>query len=275
MDVEIVAMSQPILPGDRNPISICEQAASVCYDSKPTKAYRIAKSCMVSGHMSVMEHISFTFHVKGISRACLAQLSRHRHISLSVRSQRYCREDNFDYVNPCRVGTVGSLAVCNAVDDAKRNYRKLLKAGLKPEDARMVLPNACCTELYLTANARSLIEMSHLRLCTRAQREIRELFSLMRDLLRGFCPEVAERMVPSCEVHAELSFCPERESCGKHPKLSELLKLAELRELAKLREPRELKEGAEADDITRCKDDAQHEVEATACTAGPRGSENL
>ena len=266
MDVEIVAMSQPILLGDRNPIGICEQAASVCYDSKPTKAYRIAKSCMASGHMSVMEHISFTFHVKGISRACLAQLSRHRHISLSVRSQRYCREDNFDFVNPCRSGTVGSLAVCNAVDDANRNYKKLLNTGLKPEDARMVLPNACCTELYLTANARSLIEMSHLRLCTRAQQEIRELFSLMRDLLRGFCPEVAERMVPSCEAHAELSFCPERESCGKHLKLSELLEL---------REPRELKERAEADDVTRCKDDAEHEVDAIACTADPRGSENL
>ena len=269
MEVEIVAMSQPVLPGDRNPIGICELAASVCYDSKPTKAYRIAKSCMASGHMSVMEHISFTFRVKGISRACLAQLSRHRHISLSVRSQRYCREDNFDFVNPCRVGTVGSLAVCNAVDDANRNYKRLLKAGLKPEDARMVLPNACCTELYLTANARSLIEMSHLRLCTRAQSEIRELFSLMRDLLRGFCPEVAERMTPSCEAHAELSFCPERESCGKHPKLSELLKLRELVE------PRELKERAEADDVTRCKDDAEHEVDAIACTADPRGSENL
>ena len=271
MDVEIVAMSQPVLPGDRNPIGICEQAASVCYDSVPTKSYRIAKSCMSSGHMSVMEHISFTFHVKGISRACLAQLSRHRHISLSVRSQRYCREDNFDFVNPCRSGTVGSLAVCNAVDDANRNYKKLLNAGLKPEDARMVLPNACCTELYLTVNARSLIEMSHLRLCSRAQREIRELFSLMRDLLRGFCPEVAERMAPSCEAHTELSFCHERESCGKHPKLSELLKLRELAELRELVEPRELKERADADDVTRCKDDAEHEVDAIACTAAPGG----
>lgn len=272
MEVEIVAMSQPVLPGDRNPIGICELAASVCYDSKPTKSYRIAKSCMASGHMTVLEHISFTFYGKGISRACLAQLSRHRHISLTVRSQRYCREDNFDFVNPCRSGTVGSLAVCNAVDDANRNYKRLLKAGLKPEDARMVLPNACCTELYLTANARSLIEMSHLRLCTRAQQEIRELFSLMRDLLRGFCPEVAERMVPSCEAHGELSFCPERESCGRHPKLSEL---SELLERAELREHRELKERAEADDVTRCKDDAEHEVDAIACTADPRGSENL
>ena len=223
MDVELVAMSQPVLPGERNPIAISEQAASVCYDSKPTKSYRIVKSCMASGHMSVMEHISFTFHVRGISRACLAQLSRHRHISLSVRSQRYCREDDFDYVNPCPTGTEESFAVYEAVADANRNYKDLIDAGLKPEDARAVLPNACCTELYLTANARALIEMSHLRLCSRAQREIRELFSLMRDLLRGFCPEVAERMVPSCEVRDEVSFCPERESCGRHPRLVDLI----------------------------------------------------
>ena len=222
MVVELVAMSQPLYLDDENPISISELAASVCYDSKPTKSYRIAKSCMASGHMSVLEHISFTFYVKGISRACLAQLSRHRHISLSVRSQRYCREDNFDFMNPCRVGTEEERAVNEAVADANCNYKKLLTAGLKPEDARMVLPNACCTELYLTANARSLIEMSHLRLCTRAQREIRELFQAMKEIIQTFCPEVSERMVPSCEVHAELSFCPERKSCGRHPKLSEL-----------------------------------------------------
>lgn len=57
MDIELVAMSQQILPGDKNPMGIAERAASVCYDSKPTKQYRIAKSCMDSGHMSVMEHV--------------------------------------------------------------------------------------------------------------------------------------------------------------------------------------------------------------------------
>ena len=222
MVVELVAMSQPLYLDDENPISISELAASVCYDSKPTKSYRIAKSCMASGHMSVLEHISFTFYVKGISRACLAQLSRHRHISISVRSQRYCREDNFDFVNPCREDTEEENAVNEAVADANQNYKKLLEAGLKPEDARMVLPNACCTELYLTANARSLIEMRHLRLCTRAQREIRELFQAMKEIIQIFCPEVSERMTPSCEAHGELSFCPERESCGRHPRLSEL-----------------------------------------------------
>ena len=96
MEVELVAYSQPVKKdGDKNPLSIAELAASVCYDSEPTETYRIAKGCKATGHRSVLEHISFTFHVEGVSRALLAQLSRHRHISLSVRSQRYCEENNF------------------------------------------------------------------------------------------------------------------------------------------------------------------------------------
>ncbi|MFQ9889276.1 MAG: FAD-dependent thymidylate synthase [Streptococcus sp.] len=58
--------------------------------------------------------------------------------------------------------------------DIKNDYRILKDYHhFKNEDARMVLPNACFTEFYITMNARSLIEMSHLRMCSRAQAEIR------------------------------------------------------------------------------------------------------
>ena len=101
MEVELVAYSQPVKKdGDKNPLSIAELAASVCYDSQPTENYRIVRGCKATNHVSVLEHISFTFCVTGVSRALLAQLSRHRHISLSVQSQRYVAMDNFDYVNP-------------------------------------------------------------------------------------------------------------------------------------------------------------------------------
>ena len=87
MKVELVAYTQ-MLGENKNPLSVCERAASVCYNSRPTSIFAIAKACKKSGHMSVLEHINFTFHITGVSRALLAQLSRHRHISLSVRSQR-------------------------------------------------------------------------------------------------------------------------------------------------------------------------------------------
>ena len=222
MKVELVGYSQ-MANNHGDPMAIAEQAASVCYDSKPTENLKIVKQCIASRHMSVLGRVSFTFHIQGISRACLAQLSRHRHISLSVRSQRYCREDDFQFVNPFPDGSFGAAEFEEYMEDARANYADMVDDGIKPEDARAVLPNACCTELYLTANARALIEMSHLRMCRRAQREIQELFYAIRSCLRHVSPIVAQNMVPSCQAHGGVPFCTERNSCGWYPKLSDLL----------------------------------------------------
>ena len=223
MKVELVGFSQMVnVHGD--PMSLAELAASVCYDSKPTQNCSIVKQCIASGHMSVLEHVSFTFHIEGISRACLAQLSRHRHISLSVRSQRYCREDNFQYVNPFPEGSFGAAEFEDYMEEARANYVDMVDAGVAPEDARAVLPNACCTELYMTANARALIEMSHLRMCNRAQREIRELFEKIRSCFLYFSPVMTQNMAPACKAHGDVPFCTEHNSCGWHPKISELVR---------------------------------------------------
>lgn len=222
MKVELVGYSQ-MAYNHGDPMAIAEQAASVCYDSKPTENLKIVKQCIASGHMSVLEHVSFTFHIQGISRACLAQLSRHRHISLSVRSQRYCREDDFQFVNPFPEGSLGAEEFADYMEEARINYVDMVASGVLSEDARAVLPNACCTELYMTANARALIEMSRLRMCNRAQREIQELFYAIRSCLRHVSPIVAQNMVPSCQAHGGVPFCTERNSCGRHPGLSELV----------------------------------------------------
>ena len=230
MQVELIAYSMPVSGRYKcNPLmKVVEQCASVCYDSEPDfKDYRIAKGCAKAGHMSVFEHAYFTFHVSGISRACLAQLSRHRHLSLSVRSQRYCDESGN--------GVLGCI-IPNAFNDeqleiAMQTYREeidkyqvLLASGAAKEDARMVLPNAMETELYLSANARALIEASHLRLCNRAQEEIRTMFGKMKEEIKQVSPEIADMMVPQCEVNPNYPFCTERESCGRHKKLSEVYK---------------------------------------------------
>lgn len=221
--VKLVAYTG-VVGNDKVIDDLVEQAASVCYDSTPTKSWRIAQGCARSGHMSVFEHISFTFHVSGVSRALLAQLSRHRHISLSVRSQRYCKEDGFDFVMPKEFEEPGpkNTSFKCAMDMSQVEYSSLLQAGAKPEDARMVLPNACCTELYVTMNARTLIETGYLRLCMRAQREIRILFNMMADAIRDVSPLVYGLMVPKCEKNAGYPFCTERECCGRHPRLKDV-----------------------------------------------------
>ena len=222
MQVELIACSTPI--EDRyNPMTIVEQCASVCYDSEPDfNKFRIAKGCAKTGHMSVYEHAYFTFHVSGISRACLAQLSRHRHISLSVRSQRYCDESTAGAIIPNSLSEEQEQILMQTYSEEFDKYQVLRAAGMAQEDARMVLPNGCETELYLSANARALIEASHLRLCNRAQDEIRNMFDLMKSEIGFVSPEIAKMMVPQCEVNPNYPFCPEAKSCGRHKTLKEV-----------------------------------------------------
>lgn len=227
MNVELIAYTQWVDSSkDKNPLSIVEQAASVCYDSQPTDTYRIAKGCKTSGHFSVLESVNFTFHITGVSRALLAQLSRHRHISLSVQSQRYCSfKDGFDYVNPFYPGTEAAIFLDDSMKETAESYKTLSEYyGSKNEDARAVLPNACCTKLYMTANARALIEISYLRLCSRSQSEICEMFQEIKKQVSTVAPEIAQWMVPQCEKNSKHPFCTERVSCGRHPKLADVYK---------------------------------------------------
>lgn len=222
MLVELIAYSMPI-KGRCNPMAIVEQCASVCYGSEPDfHDYRIAKGCAKTGHMSVYEHAYFTFRVAEISRACLAQLTRHRHFSFSVRSQRYCDESTIGCIIPPTVTEEQYDILMQSYSDSIDKYAFLTSSGMAKEDARMVLPNAAETELYMSMNARALIEASHLRLCNRAQEEIRTMFGKMKKEVEQASPEIAEMMVPKCEVNPSYPLCTELKSCGKHPMLSEV-----------------------------------------------------
>lgn len=95
----------------------------------------------------------------------------------------------------------------------------------------MVLPNGAPTELYISANARALIEASHLRLCSRAQQEIRNMFDLMKKEIAPLSPEIAGMMVPQCETNPKYQFCTEGKSCGRHPRLQDVLATATLKQL--------------------------------------------
>lgn len=224
MLVELIAYSTPANERYKyNPMKVVEQCASVCYGSEPDfHDYRIAKGCAKTGHMSVFEHAYFTFHVSGISRACLAQLTRHRHFSFSVRSQRYCDESTIGCIIPPTVTEEQYDILMQSYSDSIDKYAFLTSSGMAKEDARMVLPNAAETELYMSMNARALIEASHLRLCNRAQDEIRTMFGKMKKEVEQVSPEIAEMMVPKCEVNPSYPFCAERKGCGKHPPLSEV-----------------------------------------------------
>lgn len=137
------------------------------------------------GHLSVLEHASATFRVKGVSRALTHQLVRHRLASYSQRSQRYVKEDGLAYVTPPPIAAKPEALDLfrKALEEARDAYDKLLEAGVAPEDARFVLPNAAATEVVVTANFREWRHILALRGHAAAQWEIRRLaIAILKEL---------------------------------------------------------------------------------------------
>lgn len=203
------------------PDDLAAWAAQMCYDAEnPDSALRGA---MRGNHLSVVEHATFTFGIEGVSRALLAQLTRHRLASFSVQSQRYVRMHDFEFVTPPSIKQLGSGAVEDYNRQMQLEYEwycqwveRLEKAGYHGEaanqDARYVLPNAACTKLALTMNVRELLHFFELRCCNRAQWEIRELAWAMLSECKRMAPVLFKDAGPGC-VRGK---CPEgKRSCGK------------------------------------------------------------
>ncbi|NPV52185.1 MAG: FAD-dependent thymidylate synthase [Firmicutes bacterium] len=141
------------------------------------------------GHESVLEHWFASFDIRGISRACLAQLTRHRIASYSVRSQRYCDESQTVAIIPDMPKHLQSRYAA-AYRTAFGFYKELVEAGVSREDARFVLPEGTVTDLILTMNARELRHFFRLRLAPEAQWEIKELAGRMLELVREKAPNI-------------------------------------------------------------------------------------
>lgn len=175
---------------------------------------------MKMGHDSVLEHATFTFGIEGVSRVLLAQITRHRLASFSVQSQRYVSyESGFGYIVPPKIETLGEEAVAEfkrQMDTMHRWYtewqEKLGTGEGGNEDARFVLPGACETRMMLTMNVRELRHFFSLRMCSRAQWEIRALATEMHRLCMDIAPALFADAGPGCLRGA----CPEGEkSCGR------------------------------------------------------------
>ena len=223
-------------------------AAKLCYAKSdidtlldnltPEKVESFLRMLEDLGHESPVEHASFTFGIEGVSRALLAQITRHRIASFSVQSQRYVSKTDFSYIIPPEIDKIPEAReeFLAAMEEDALHYEslreKLIAAHLKTnleagmaeadakraaekkanEDARFVLPNACDTRIIMTMNVRSLYNFIKLRCCSRAQWEIRELAVAMLKEVREVCPLLFGRAGPSCLYGA----CSEGAySCGK------------------------------------------------------------
>lgn len=185
-------MNVYLIQSTPNPVETISQIASICYDSNPKDPMKLVTHLYKNGHHSCFEHIYFTFKIEGISRACSHQLVRHRMCSFTQRSQRYCSESCFEYILP---PTMTESAFSYDMADIADMY-DFYSDKYPNEDARYILPNACCTDLYLSCNLRELIHISNERLCCKAQWEIRELVQKMVALVE---PELQFMLVPKCK----------------------------------------------------------------------------
>lgn len=213
-----------LLKYTNEPERTCAIAGRLCYSAvgieelteKMTddKIRDILNRIIKSGHLSVLEHASFSFGVEGVSRALLAQLTRHRIASFSVQSQRYVKFKNgVDFVTPNTISE--KLELLKEYNDflkiSEQYYKKFVDAGIPAEDARYVLPNAAATKIVITMNARELRHFFALRCCNRAQWEIRDMSCQMLKLAKKVAPILFENAGPNCVKGA----CTEEKPCGK------------------------------------------------------------
>lgn len=205
-------------------------AARLCYapvgaaelmETMPEDRVRSVLSTVIkSGHLSTLEHASYTFAVDGVSRALTHQLVRHRIASFNQQSQRYVKfADGVPVVKP---GTVAANEEAGrifdeTVDAIEAAYARLLELGIPAEDARYLLPNAAESKIVITMNVRELLHFFSLRCCNRAQWEIREMAHRMLELARPTAPYIFMDAGAGCVRGA----CPEgKMTCGNpYPKV--------------------------------------------------------
>ena len=193
-----------------DPERVVHTAARVCYSSKGVvdllrdsggdSCAPLLRRVKDMGHLSVFEHVSFTFGIEGVSRAMTHQLVRHRIASYSQRSQRYVDEEGFSFVVPPEIADNQEAKELfeRVVEDARVAYKRLQGMGVAREDARYLLPNACCSSIVVTMNARELLHFFTLRCCRRAQWEIRAVAKEMLRMCREIAPLLFEDAGPSC-----------------------------------------------------------------------------
>lgn len=179
-----------------------------------------------SGHVSPLEHVSFTFAIEGVSRALTHQLVRHRIASYSQQSQRYVSGKNFSYITPPSIANNPKALerYTKLMETIQESYAELLeifeedgvKAKESREDVRFILPQATETRIVATMNCRSLLNFFEHRCCIRAQWEIRALANTMRKECIKILPSVFKKSGAPCYA---LQYCPEPKhlACGLFP----------------------------------------------------------
>jgi thymidylate synthase (FAD) len=165
-----------------------------------------------TGHASPLEQVVFWFGIANVSRSLSHQFVRHRiGISFEQQSQRYVKfkQEKLAFVMPESWERAGMREEFEGLlDRTSELYARALKAGIPAEDARFVLPNAAPTNFQVMVNFAEMLHICDLRLCVRAQWEIRRMVALMRAEIKRVLPEIAVFLQPKCGEN-RMGYCDE------------------------------------------------------------------
>ena len=175
---------------------------------------KVLTTILAGGHLSTLEHASYTFAIDGVSRALTHQLVRHRLASFNQQSQRYVAfSDGLETIKPASIAEneEANRLFDEMIERTVDAYKAFLEMGVPAEDARYILPNAAETKIVVTMNIRELLHFFNIRCCNGAQWEIRELAWKMLELARPTAPFIFADAGPGCVRGA----CPEgKMTCG-------------------------------------------------------------
>lgn len=169
-----------------DPLDAIAEAAGTSTDRRNASEKRV-RTCFEQGHKAVFEFADVTLLIEGISRACSHQLVRHRMASYCQKSQRYTtlKGDDWYVIPPAFVSANVAHDFRSNMEDDRRRYENALRAGIKPEDARFLLPEATKTDITMKINVSSLFNFFNLRTDKKAQWEIRELANEIKEKVKG------------------------------------------------------------------------------------------
>ena len=159
-----------------NPLNLGKYAG-ICYGREGNDEKRLAHIIGV-GHLSVLRFGSAVFRIQGISRVCLAQLTRSKHLDYLVRSSRYCDESEAEFHIPESLNELDAVAqvrILSCLQKAEDLYKQLRDTGISKQDARYILPQAQETELYVSGNYQAWKDFIKLRSSKSAQEEVRKV----------------------------------------------------------------------------------------------------
>ena len=185
-------------------------AALTCHDNtdKDFVPAEVLKRRIKENHGSVLEHINLTYSIKGISRALLQELSRHRHISLSVESTRFTLrkklEDGIEHypVHAIMVQVPGIDTKFNLFDELFSVLGNIAAKNpdFSNDELKYYIPEFWPTNLILTSNVRELRHILNLRTAPQALKEFRDLAHQLFNVV----PEQFKYLLQDC-VHEEVN----------------------------------------------------------------------